>query len=174
MKSLKCSGVVVGNWGTLSIMMEFMRVCSGVAARETAQALRTLAQAARGVAACNAERQSAAAMLDSASHVMEGSTMLIHEAQQALVCPGDAESQQRLAQVKYHTQSSLLQPWCLFVCFYLSISAIMSCIYRSSEGGKDFGVFLFFLRKCPAFHCLHLTLTSDLFSFLVILSLTSQ
>lgn len=82
--------------------MEFLCVCvnAGVAARETAQALRTLAQAARGVAACTAERQSAAAMLDSATHVMEGSTMLIHEAQQALVCPGDAESQQRLAQVQ--------------------------------------------------------------------------
>ncbi|XP_053498219.1 talin-2 [Ictalurus furcatus] len=80
---------------------------TGVAARETAQALRTLAQAARGVAACNAERQSAAAMLDSASHVMEGSTMLIHEAQQALVCPGDAESQQRLAQVAKAVSHSL-------------------------------------------------------------------
>ncbi|KAB5565676.1 hypothetical protein PHYPO_G00244310 [Pangasianodon hypophthalmus] len=80
---------------------------TGVAARETAQALRTLAQAARGVAACTAERQSAAAMLDSASHVMEGSTMLIHEAQQALVCPGDAESQQRLAQVAKAVSHSL-------------------------------------------------------------------
>ncbi|XP_053370566.1 talin-2 [Clarias gariepinus] len=80
---------------------------TGVAARETAQALRTLAQAARGVAACTMERQSAAAMLDSASHVMEGSTMLIHEAQQALVCPGDAESQQRLAQVAKAVSHSL-------------------------------------------------------------------
>ncbi|XP_062847949.1 talin-2 [Trichomycterus rosablanca] len=80
---------------------------TGVAARETAQALRTLAQAARGVAACTVERQSAAAMLDSASHVMEGSTMLIHEAQQALVCPGDAESQQRLAQVAKAVSHSL-------------------------------------------------------------------
>ncbi|KAK2834487.1 hypothetical protein Q7C36_015188 [Tachysurus vachellii] len=80
---------------------------TGVAARETAQALRTLAQAARGVAACTVERQSAAAMLDSATHVMEGSTMLIHEAQQALVCPGDAESQQRLAQVAKAVSHSL-------------------------------------------------------------------
>lgn len=71
----------------------------GVAARETAQALKTLAQAARGVAACSVEPQSAAAMLDSAGHVMEGSAMLINEAHQALVSPGDAESQQRLAQV---------------------------------------------------------------------------
>lgn len=71
----------------------------GVAARETAQALRTLAQAARGVAASTKEPQAAAAMLDSAQYVMEGSAMLIHEAHQALVHPGDAESQQRLAQV---------------------------------------------------------------------------
>jgi len=71
----------------------------GVAARETAQALRTLAQAARGVAASTKEPQAAAAMLDSAQCVMEGSAMLIHEAHQALVHPGDAESQQRLAQV---------------------------------------------------------------------------
>lgn len=74
-------------------------VTAGVAARETAQALRTLAQAARGVAASTKEPQAAAAMLDSAQFVMEGSAMLIHEAHQALVHPGDAESQQRLAQV---------------------------------------------------------------------------
>ncbi|KAL7858184.1 hypothetical protein AOLI_G00182860 [Acnodon oligacanthus] len=80
---------------------------TGVAARETAQALRTLAQAARGVAACTVERQSAAAMLDSASHVMEGSAMLIHEAHQALISPGDAESQQRLAQVAKAVSHSL-------------------------------------------------------------------
>uniref|UniRef100_A0A671NUD1 Talin-2-like n=1 Tax=Sinocyclocheilus anshuiensis TaxID=1608454 RepID=A0A671NUD1_9TELE len=80
---------------------------TGVAARETAQALRTLAQAARGVAASTVEPQAAAAMLDSACHVMEGSAMLIHEADQALVCPGDAESQQRLAQVAKAVSHSL-------------------------------------------------------------------
>lgn len=71
----------------------------GVAARETAQALKTLAQAARGVAASTIDPKAAAAMLDSARDVMEGSALLIEEAKQALVCPGDAESQQRLAQV---------------------------------------------------------------------------
>uniref|UniRef100_A0A4W5PD81 Talin 2 n=1 Tax=Hucho hucho TaxID=62062 RepID=A0A4W5PD81_9TELE len=80
---------------------------TGVAARETAQALRTLAQAARGVAASTKEPQSAAAMLDSAQYVMEGSAMLIHEAHQALVSPGDAESQQRLAQVAKAVSHSL-------------------------------------------------------------------
>uniref|UniRef100_H2LUI2 Talin 2 n=1 Tax=Oryzias latipes TaxID=8090 RepID=H2LUI2_ORYLA len=80
---------------------------TGVAARETAQALRTLAQAARGVAACTKEPQAAAAMLDSAQCVMEGSAMLIHEAHQALVHPGDADSQQRLAQVAKAVSHSL-------------------------------------------------------------------
>ncbi|MEQ2170448.1 hypothetical protein GOODEAATRI_000352, partial [Goodea atripinnis] len=80
---------------------------AGVAARETAQALRTLAQAARGVAASTMEPQAAAAMLDSAQYVMEGSAMLIHEAHQALVHPGDAESQQRLAQVAKAVSHSL-------------------------------------------------------------------
>uniref|UniRef100_A0A8C7UF50 Talin 2 n=1 Tax=Oncorhynchus mykiss TaxID=8022 RepID=A0A8C7UF50_ONCMY len=80
---------------------------TGRTARETAQALRTLAQAARGVAASTKEPQSAAAMLDSAQYVMEGSAMLIHEAHQALVSPGDAESQQRLAQVARAVSHSL-------------------------------------------------------------------
>lgn len=72
---------------------------AGIAARETAQALKTLAQAARGVAASTTDPKAAAAMLDSARDVMEGSALLIEEAKQALVSPGDAESQQRLAQV---------------------------------------------------------------------------
>ncbi|KAJ8248766.1 hypothetical protein GJAV_G00227510 [Gymnothorax javanicus] len=80
---------------------------TGVAARETAQALKTLAQSARGVAASTIDPQSAAAMLDSARDVMEGSAMLIHEAKQALVAPGDAESQQRLAQVAKAVSHSL-------------------------------------------------------------------
>lgn len=70
-----------------------------MAARETAQALKTLAQAARGVAASTGDPAGARAMLDSAWDVMEGSALLIQEAKQALVSPGDAESQQRLAQV---------------------------------------------------------------------------
>uniref|UniRef100_A0A6Q2YBH5 Talin 2a n=1 Tax=Esox lucius TaxID=8010 RepID=A0A6Q2YBH5_ESOLU len=80
---------------------------TGVAARETAQALKTLAQAARGVAASTTDPSSAAAMLDSARDVMEGSAMLIHEAKQALISPGDAESQQRLAQVAKAVSHSL-------------------------------------------------------------------
>ncbi|XP_073320076.1 talin-2a [Pagrus major] len=80
---------------------------TGIAARETAQALKTLAQAARGVAASTTDPKAAAAMLDSARDVMEGSALLIHEAKQALICPGDTESQQRLAQVAKAVSHSL-------------------------------------------------------------------
>ena len=81
----------------------------GVAARETAQALKTLAQAARGVAASTNDPEAAHAMLDSARDVMEGSAMLIQEAKQALIAPGDTESQQRLAQVSPGTGNR--EPW---------------------------------------------------------------
>ncbi|KAM7406345.1 hypothetical protein PAMP_000727 [Pampus punctatissimus] len=80
---------------------------TGIAARETAQALKTLAQAARGVAASTTDPKAAAAMLDSARDVMEGSVLLIHEAKQALISPGDTESQQRLAQVAKAVSHSL-------------------------------------------------------------------
>uniref|UniRef100_A0A6I8QRW9 Talin 2 n=1 Tax=Xenopus tropicalis TaxID=8364 RepID=A0A6I8QRW9_XENTR len=80
---------------------------TGVAARETAQALKTLAQAARGVAASTSDPQAASDMLDSARDVMEGSANLIQEAKQALVAPGDAEIQQRLAQVAKAVSHSL-------------------------------------------------------------------
>uniref|UniRef100_A0A3P8VSG0 Talin 2a n=1 Tax=Cynoglossus semilaevis TaxID=244447 RepID=A0A3P8VSG0_CYNSE len=80
---------------------------TGIAARETAQALKTLAQAARGVAASTTDPKAAAAMLDSARDVMEGSALLIHEAKEALGSPGDAESQQRLAQVAKAVSHSL-------------------------------------------------------------------
>ncbi|KAK2505580.1 hypothetical protein MC885_006109 [Smutsia gigantea] len=80
---------------------------TGVAARETAQALKTLAQAARGVAASTSDPAAVHAMLDSSRDVMEGSAMLIQEAKQALIAPGDAESQQRLAQVAKAVSHSL-------------------------------------------------------------------
>lgn len=86
-------------------MSKSLIMCVGIAARETAQALKTLAQAARGVAAATTDPNAAAAMLDSARDVMEGSALLIHEAKQALISPGDAESQQRLAQVRHPTPS---------------------------------------------------------------------
>ncbi|XP_051512517.1 talin-2-like [Myxocyprinus asiaticus] len=80
---------------------------TGVAASETAQTLKTLAQAARGVAATTSDPAGASAMLDSAREVMEGSAKLISEAKEALVAPGDAEVQQRLAQVAKAVSHSL-------------------------------------------------------------------
>ncbi|XP_072517267.1 talin-2a isoform X2 [Salminus brasiliensis] len=80
---------------------------TGVAARETAQALKTLAQAVRGVAAATSDPATALAMLDTACEVMEGSDMLISTAKEALIVPGDAESQQRLAQMARSVSHSL-------------------------------------------------------------------
>lgn len=100
-----------------------LNMFAGVASRETAQALRTLAQAARGVAASTKEPQASAAMLDSAQCVMEGSAMLIHEAHQALVHPGDAESQQRLAQVLYLLAACMIFMYRSYCCF-LSLSLL--------------------------------------------------
>lgn len=85
------------------------RLFTGVAASETAQTLKTLAQAARGVAATTSDPAGAVAMLDSAREVMEWSAKLIYEAKQALVAPGDAELQQRLAQVSSDLRELLLE-----------------------------------------------------------------
>uniref|UniRef100_A0A663N9F3 Talin 1 n=1 Tax=Athene cunicularia TaxID=194338 RepID=A0A663N9F3_ATHCN len=70
-----------------------------IAAREVAQALRSLSQAARGVAASTPDPQAQSAMLECASDVMDKANNLIEEARKAVAKPGDPESQQRLAQV---------------------------------------------------------------------------
>ncbi|XP_051898367.1 talin-2 [Pristis pectinata] len=80
---------------------------TGIAARETAQALKTLASAARGVAASTDSPPAQSSMLDTARDVMDGSALLIQEAKQTLASPGDAESQQRLAQVAKAVSHSL-------------------------------------------------------------------
>uniref|UniRef100_A0A8C3P081 Talin 1 n=1 Tax=Cyanoderma ruficeps TaxID=181631 RepID=A0A8C3P081_9PASS len=72
---------------------------TGIAAREVAQALRSLSQAARGVAANTSDPQAQSAMLDCASDVMDKANNLIEEARKAVAKPSDPESQQRLAQV---------------------------------------------------------------------------
>ncbi|GCC33394.1 hypothetical protein chiPu_0011863 [Chiloscyllium punctatum] len=79
----------------------------GIAARETAQALKTLASAARGVAASTDNSPAQNSMLDTARDVMDGSALLIQEAKHALASPGDTESQQRLAQVAKSVSHSL-------------------------------------------------------------------
>ncbi|KAI1240200.1 hypothetical protein IHE44_0011655 [Lamprotornis superbus] len=74
-------------------------ISPGIAAREVAQALRSLSQAARGVAANTSDPQAQSAMLECASDVMDKANNLIEEARKAVAKPGDPESQQRLAQV---------------------------------------------------------------------------
>lgn len=70
-----------------------------MAARDVAQALKSLASAARGVAATTEDTAARNAMLDCAGDVMDKSANLIEETKRAMAKPGDAESQQRLAQV---------------------------------------------------------------------------
>uniref|UniRef100_A0A8C9W7B3 Talin 1 n=1 Tax=Scleropages formosus TaxID=113540 RepID=A0A8C9W7B3_SCLFO len=72
---------------------------TGMAARDVAQALRSLASAARGVAANTTDPQARNAMLDCTSDVMDKSANLIEETKRAIAKPGDPDSQQRLAQV---------------------------------------------------------------------------
>uniref|UniRef100_A0A8D2KW85 Talin 1 n=1 Tax=Varanus komodoensis TaxID=61221 RepID=A0A8D2KW85_VARKO len=67
--------------------------------RDVAHALRSLSQAARGVAASTAEPQVQAVLLECAGDVMDKAGNLIEEARKAVAKPGDPESQQRLAQV---------------------------------------------------------------------------
>uniref|UniRef100_A0A3P8WQW6 Talin 1 n=1 Tax=Cynoglossus semilaevis TaxID=244447 RepID=A0A3P8WQW6_CYNSE len=72
---------------------------TGMAARDVAQALKSIASAARGVAATTEDPLARNAMLDCAGDVMDKSANLIEETKRAITKPGDAESQQRLAQV---------------------------------------------------------------------------
>nr|XP_047911866.1 talin-1 isoform X1 [Anser cygnoides]XP_047911868.1 talin-1 isoform X1 [Anser cygnoides] len=72
---------------------------TGIAAREVAQALRSLSQAAHGVAANTSDPQAQGAILECASNVMDKANNLIKEAQKAVAKPGDPDSQQCLVQV---------------------------------------------------------------------------
>ncbi|XP_014862707.1 PREDICTED: talin-1 isoform X2 [Poecilia mexicana] len=71
----------------------------GMSARDIAQTLKSLASAARGVAATTDDPATRSAVLDCAGDVMDKSANLIEETKRAIAKPGDAESQQRLAQV---------------------------------------------------------------------------
>ncbi|KAM9590959.1 talin-1-like isoform 1-T1 [Morphnus guianensis] len=72
---------------------------TGIAAREVAQALCSLGQAARGVAASTPDLQVRNAMLECTGYIMDKANNLIEEAWKAVAKPGDPESQQHLAQV---------------------------------------------------------------------------
>lgn len=76
-------------------------VFPGIAARDVAGGLRSLAQAARGVAALTSDPAVQAIVLDTASDVLDKASSLIEEAKKATGHPGDPENQQRLAQVRY-------------------------------------------------------------------------
>lgn len=65
-----------------------------------AQTLKSLVSAARGVAASTDDPAARGAVLDCAGDVLDKSANLIEEAKRAIAKPGDAESQQRLAQVR--------------------------------------------------------------------------
>lgn len=73
--------------------------------------LRSLAQAARGVAALTSDPAVQAIVLDTASDVLDKASSLIEEAKKAAGHPGDPESQQRLAQVRsWEGATSSLSP----------------------------------------------------------------
>ncbi|XP_078580001.1 talin-1-like isoform X28 [Branchiostoma floridae x Branchiostoma japonicum] len=72
---------------------------TGLAARDTANALRTLTGAVRGVAAATSDRQAQDHLIDTARDVMDKSINLIEEAKKAVNDPNNPDNQQRLAQV---------------------------------------------------------------------------
>lgn len=73
---------------------------AGAAARDTANALKTLVKAARGVAANTQELNGQLHLLGTARDVMDKSQSLMVEAKRAVEDPDNPENQQRLAQVR--------------------------------------------------------------------------
>lgn len=72
---------------------------TGIAARDTASALRVLTAAARGVAATTDDRALQMNLIKATQAVVAESAKLIHEAKNAVNTPGDTSNQPRLAQV---------------------------------------------------------------------------
>ena len=72
---------------------------TGMAARETANALRVLTSAVRGVAATSDDRELQDSIVDHARDVMDKSANLIDEAKKAVTHPQNPDNQTRLAQV---------------------------------------------------------------------------
>ncbi len=70
-----------------------------MAARDTANALKTLTQAVRGVAATSKDRQLQDNILDHCRDTMDKSAHLIEEAKKAVNNPNNPDNQTRLAQV---------------------------------------------------------------------------
>ena len=72
----------------------------GIAARDTANALRVFVNAARGVAANSKDRQEQELILESAREVIAKSNQLLEAARNAIDNPNNPDNQQRLQQVK--------------------------------------------------------------------------
>ncbi|XP_013386332.1 talin-1 isoform X1 [Lingula anatina] len=72
---------------------------TGIAAKDTANALGVLTNAVRGVAACSDDRKVQQNIIDAARDVMDKSARLIEEAKRAVSSPNSPDNQQRLAQV---------------------------------------------------------------------------
>ncbi|XP_023231887.1 talin-2-like isoform X2 [Centruroides sculpturatus] len=72
---------------------------TGIAARDTANALKILTSAVRGVAATCSDLPTQTRIIDSAREVMDKSAHLVEEARRAVHNPTDVSNQQRLAQV---------------------------------------------------------------------------
>ncbi|XP_013778384.1 talin-2-like [Limulus polyphemus] len=71
---------------------------TGIAARDTANALKVLTGAVRGVAATTSEQDIQLKIIDSAQDVMTKSAQLIEEARRSVQNPGNPENPQRLTQ----------------------------------------------------------------------------
>ncbi|XP_070547100.1 talin-1-like isoform X3 [Ptychodera flava] len=80
---------------------------TGIAARDTAQALTSLTKAVRGVAATSQDAKVSQALIDSARGVMDKSELLMEEVKRALNNPNDPDNQQRLAQVAKAVSNAL-------------------------------------------------------------------
>lgn len=73
---------------------------TGIAAKDTANALRVLARSVRGIAATTNDRDLQENIIEHARDVMDKSANLIEEAKKAVNNPQNPENQTRLAQVK--------------------------------------------------------------------------
>ncbi|XP_076081524.1 talin-1-like isoform X6 [Mytilus galloprovincialis] len=79
----------------------------GIAAKDTANALRVLADATRGVAATSDDREVQELVVESAREVINQSTKLLEEAKKAMNDPENPENQQRLNQVAKSVSNAL-------------------------------------------------------------------
>ena len=79
---------------------------TGIAARDTASALKVLAKAIHGVAASATQPASQQAIVKAAQVVMHESANLIEEAKRALENPTEKDNQQRMAKASWKVDRS--------------------------------------------------------------------